>query len=168
MKIKTSELTDAALDWAAAVAAGHNPRFQPYFVTLDVIRVHSDWDTATQWTPSNDYSQGGPIMDQEGINSYRAMEGANETGWFAYTFGRRGTELMFNGPTRLIAGMRCVVALRLGDEVDVPDELLPDELRKQQASHDQAGAASPAPAQADGAGPEQAHAVDRPRQRAGG
>ena len=28
------------------------------------------------------------------------------------------------GPTPLIAAMRCVVAVNLGDEVDVPDELV--------------------------------------------
>ena len=28
------------------------------------------------------------------------------------------------GPTKLIAAMRCYVASKLGDEVDVPEELL--------------------------------------------
>ena len=33
-------------------------------------------------------------------------------------------EIKYSGPTPLIAAMRCYVASKLGDEVDVPEELV--------------------------------------------
>ena len=36
--------------------------------------------------------------------------------------------LLFSGPTPLVAAMRCYVASKLGDEVEVPDELLEKEV----------------------------------------
>lgn len=34
-----------------------------------------------------------------------------------------GPALDWDGPTPLVAAMRCLVASRLGDEVEIPDEL---------------------------------------------
>jgi len=98
VKIKTSELTGPALDWAVAKCVG---------LPGD---GHGD-----KFSPSTDWSQGGPIIEQERI--------AVQFGplWTAVHSKRLGR---FNyGPTPLIAAMRCLVASRLGDKVDVPEEL---------------------------------------------
>ena len=61
-------------------------------------------------TFSKDWAQGGPIIERELI----AIHGD----WKA-TLGE-GT---YEGPTPLIAAMRCYVASKLGAEVDVPELL---------------------------------------------
>jgi hypothetical protein len=93
MKIKTNELTGAALDWAVAKAIGE---YKPVAVP----------SYSTDWAP------GGPIIDREGIE-FRA------SGTQASIVDGR----TYYGPTHLIAAMRCYVASKLGDEVDVPEAL---------------------------------------------
>jgi hypothetical protein len=66
--------------------------------------------------PSTDWSQGGPIIEREVIS---VIEGSNGE-WQA---GKRPYKFCY-GPTPLIAAMRCFVASKLGDEVDVPEGLL--------------------------------------------
>jgi hypothetical protein len=92
MKVKTSELRGAALDWA-----------------VDYCEEDS-----TQYQYSRDWSQGGPLIEREGIDLYQSGCWAAEMG---------GTHRQ-EGPTPLIAAMRCYVASKLGDEVDVPSELV--------------------------------------------
>lgn len=109
MKIKTSKLTDIALDWAVCEATG---------LLAAYPRVRKDF--ALQWPstgnqhlhPSTDWAQGGPIIDREGIE-FRA------SGTQASIVDGR----TYYGPTHLIAAMRCYVASKLGEEVEVPDEL---------------------------------------------
>ena len=72
----------------------------------------------------------GPIIEREGIEVVRGNDlifpKGNEKGeyseplWLSSYRGGR----MFHGPTSLIAAMRCLVESRLGDEIDVPDELV--------------------------------------------
>lgn len=78
---------------------------------------------------STDWAQGGPIIDREEINLLKR----DERPWSGYAYrygkhkklrGQRGCEIFrATGPTPLIAAMRCYVASKLGDEVEVPDEL---------------------------------------------
>ena len=98
--MKTSELTGAALDWAVAVCE-KNWTFEP-----DGCDSYS-----TVW------AQGGPIIEREKIEIF-----IRDEEWFAYS--SRSTPEDFHGPTPLIAAMRCFVASKLGDEVDVPEELM--------------------------------------------
>ena len=67
------------------------------------------------WHPSTDWSQGGPIIEQVRINMTERTDH-----WFADCKG--ASEV---GPTPLIAAMRCFCASRLGDGIEIPDELLP-------------------------------------------
>lgn len=91
--MKTSELTGDALDWAVRECTGRK-----------------EWN----YKPSTDWSQGGPIIEREKIT----IEWTGED-WMAYIW----HDAEFFGPTPLIAAMRCYVASKLGDEVDVPEEL---------------------------------------------
>lgn len=109
MKIKTSELTGAALDWAVAQCEGHD---MDYFQVVDA------------YSPSTDWGQGGPIIergkiaiamyDDAWIAGYQ-VDGAVYFSCF---------DLEDEGPTPLIAAMRCRVTRKLGDEVEVPEELV--------------------------------------------
>lgn len=110
--MKTSELTGAALDWAVAkcekVDIGH-PDNVPFNVEWRLMHDAGDMNYSTDW------SQGGPIIEREKI----ATNPYNDTEWFAC----KGDEPEQVGPTLLVAAMRCYVASKLGDEVEVPKEL---------------------------------------------
>ena len=129
MKIKTSELTGAALDWAVAKAARRTIeirvtgrqntgcRFGIFFNQRWIPK--ECWD---EFTPSTDWAQGGPIIDREHI-SLLSPENNGSWNWIA----DKGTVRAYSGgPDRsaLIAAMRCYVTSTLGKEVDVPEELL--------------------------------------------
>ncbi len=79
------------------------------------------------WGPSTDWSQGGPIIEREKIDLF--TEKGTPESWVAsvarYQNGERlkGWRLHQYGPTPLSAAMRCYVASKLGDTIDVPEEL---------------------------------------------
>ena len=109
MNIKTSELTGAALDWAVAKCEGKATGFE-YTLNEAIVLVGLD-----QYSPSELWAQGGPIIEREKIGT----DYAQEEDWAART-----PEYQWAyGPTPLSAAMRCYVASKLGDEVEVPDEL---------------------------------------------
>ena len=115
MKIKTSELTGAALDWAVAKALGNTVRIEQFQGRVRVLLAgqrRSAYNGGFQ--PSTDWAQGGPIIERE----YIWLE-INEGQCYAHKDGLRYQE----GETPLVAAMRCLVAAKLGDEVEVPDEL---------------------------------------------
>lgn len=110
MKIKTSELTGSALDWAVAQCEGRTDRF---WMNDSIYGCYS---------PSRYWGLGGPIIDREKISTW--PDDAS-TEWLAeYRFRRARDDDYFAGPTLLIAGLRCYVASKLGDEIDAPEELL--------------------------------------------
>jgi hypothetical protein len=124
--MKTSELTGAALDWAVAKCEG----FDPETLNTKTGVVYSL--RYGVYTPSTNWAQGGPIIEREhmslgstpdGLCSAYAPEG---TRWIKYA--DKAVEYFQwtykqQGPTRLIAAMRCYVVSKLGDDVDVPEEL---------------------------------------------
>jgi hypothetical protein len=108
MKVKTSELEGAALDWAVAKAEKRTD-----------LRVDEDGELVGQddFDYSTDWAQGGPIIEREKI-TVRFWE--NEPFVHAYMWNREG---WLEGPTPLIAAMRCFVASKLGEEVEIPEEV---------------------------------------------
>ena len=99
--MKTSELTGAALDWAVAKCEGHKINKR----------------TLCHYNPSTNWSQGGPIIDREKIGTGFGV-GIDFDRWEAgYTTPEE------TGPTPLIAAMRCYVANKLGDNVELPEGL---------------------------------------------
>lgn len=120
MKIKTSELTGTALDWAVARAFGHEVAFNSG--SLVIIKRH---DVVDYFDPSTNWGWGGPIIDSELIALNVLKHQPNLGLWMASSNGGYNTpSIPQYGPTPLIAAMRCLVASRFGDEVDVPEELL--------------------------------------------
>ena len=100
MKVKTNELSGAALDWAVAKCEGLDywqPEIGP-----------------SQPEYSSNWAQGGPIIEREGITIFQTGRD-----WMGYI--RHDTESF--APTPLIAAMRCYVASKLGDEVEIPEGL---------------------------------------------
>ena len=112
--MKTNELTGAALDWAVAKATLPPDRTpEPSFVDLCVRR---------NFCPSEAWEQGGPIIEQEKIGIDCDDQGV----WFASYDLSAETAFGASSESPLIAAMRCYVASKLGDEVEVPAELLGD------------------------------------------
>ena len=125
MKIKTSELEGAALDWAVAVALGWSPT-DPHEYGLpsyaDTIWVTGDKvrPTVQGFRPSTDWSQGGPLLSEYATHAEKYPLAKHEP-WVVWVANDEPGQC---GDTLLIAAMRAIVAAELGDTVDVPEELL--------------------------------------------
>ena len=127
MKVKTSKLTGAALDWAVAKCEGVNAEaFRLFYEPTEP----SDYDSHgyPEFHYSTTWSQGGPIIEREIGNLWKhnKLDPNEPDVWTAAAYRKApdGTALYYeDGPTPLIAAMRCYVASKLGDEVDVPEEL---------------------------------------------
>jgi hypothetical protein len=114
MKLKVSELTGVALDYAVAEASE-----TPIYISGKTL-TRMDMDGNVYWQPSTDWAQGGPIIERECI----AISCLHITGYTPNTWtARRPQRCSEDGPTPLIAAMRCYVASKLGDEVELPEEL---------------------------------------------
>ena len=109
MRIKTSELTGAALDWAVAKCEGEEVR-------LIKGQLETLW-TDNGYKPSTNWAQGGPIIEREELSRLSCY---NHNEW-----GCLNGEVFCEGPTPLIAAMRCYVASKLGDYIDIPEQLTP-------------------------------------------
>jgi len=117
---KTSELVGPALDLAVAKVEGvklnEHVCYTPYVVMgQEVIRSYK---------PSSRWSQGGPIIEREKLQlHYKSQPDMGGNMWIA---SERTSHYKTRrvGPTPLIAAMRCYVASKLGDEVEIPKELL--------------------------------------------
>ena len=138
MKIKTADLIGPALDWAVGTALELPVEICQVFQYgrpngahyISIGETDNDGAEVT-FEPSEEWSQGGPIIEWEnlGLEKHR-LDGPYQ--WAAcdwhpvvvqgYTCLERSKYAY--GPTQLIAAMRCLVAATLGDEVDVPDELV--------------------------------------------
>jgi hypothetical protein len=110
--MKTSELTGAALDWAVAKCEGTEntwgrSRLKPY----ELYKGHSY---------STDWAKGGPIIEREHISVEATRVGGLGDRWMADI----QTDCTQFADKPLIAAMRCYVASKLGDEIEVPKELL--------------------------------------------
>lgn len=126
--MRTSELTGAALDWAVAKAEGAGAALVSTRSRGEVLLLSDpteDCDAGEHYAPSTNWAQGGPIIEREMREfGFDLWSGAHvPDGQFAATYCRGAPDSYVYGPTPLIAAMRCFVASRLGDEVDVPEEL---------------------------------------------
>ena len=112
--MKTSELTGAALNWAVAKCEFPEPDLAP--ITWLCYITEGVCDRGWVFKPSADWAQAGPIIEREkiGIEPH-----PNSELWVSFCSG-----VSYVGPTPLIAAMRCYVASKLGDEVDIPEELM--------------------------------------------
>jgi hypothetical protein len=101
--MKTSELTGKALNWAVN-------RAERLTGILSPVNYCGKWE------------HGGPIIEREGIG---LDQYADYPRWQAFTPApeQPSGQAVCNGPTPLIAAMRCYVASKLGDDINIPEEL---------------------------------------------
>lgn len=128
MKIKTSELTGAALDWAVAACEGYDDwdNEDPDYMGFGSKNGEPTFTGILNYTPSSDWSLGGPIIERMEIGIKLNAPCSAGRDWEASpSITAKGVGGRWGyGPTPLIAAMRCYVASKLGDEVEIPDELL--------------------------------------------
>ena len=120
MKVKTSDLIGPALDWAVAKCEKQTPSKTTGEPFLYEHRVYlQDFCPSTYWV------FGGPIIERENIT---LRTNARIKGhWIAFIdFGSSycNVSARQSAPTPLIAAMRCYVVYKLGDEVEIPDDLI--------------------------------------------
>lgn len=151
MKLKTAELTEAALDWA--VARAWQPVYSDRALIAGLAAGYDDVGNYHEaYSPSTNWAQGGLIIERESISVIRCDDNyeVDAKGYCASKripvwaaakgqqcsgdiYGPQGddwgtvyqldTSECVTGVTPLIAAMRCYVTNKLGKEVDVPDEL---------------------------------------------
>ncbi len=132
MKIKVSEATLTQLNWLVAKARGaigvrlHTYRGINPGPAVWVVDWEHDWVELSSLDYSTDWAQGGPIIERESIGFTQGNEVCDD--WVAsYSWVMPRMEIDDSvegiGPTPLIAAMRCYVASKLGDEVEIPEEL---------------------------------------------
>ena len=123
MKIKVIKATELQIDWLVAKCEG-----------VELLDPHdNEWElcwtlladnSGDYYAPSNDWAQGWPILTRERISRTIDHSGI----WVAYWTDGYGEEDFYKkwmhcDRNELVAGLRCYVASKLGDEVDVPDDL---------------------------------------------
>ena len=116
MRVKTSKLNGAALDWAVAECEGVEVEYVDDGITRCLLQKPSG-----RYAPTTDWSQAGPILERErievryrvGVDLTASIDGQHEQ---IVGYKERSKPM-------LLAAMRCYVASKLGDEVEIPEEL---------------------------------------------
>ena len=126
IEVRVSNLVGAALDWAVAQVEGIETSWR---YGRELVKVHDSGgiklveSIRSIYSPSIDWSQGGPLVDKHhgGLHYEAHLADAN----FRYSSGPGRTGFWCYGPTALIAFCRGLVKAKLGDTVQVPKELMP-------------------------------------------
>jgi len=112
--MKVSELQGAALDWAVAKCEGVAVEY-----INDGINRCLLMPMGGRFNPSTEWAQGGPIIEREELT----LSCHWQRPYAIKILADEKRVVQSNGPTPLIAAMRCYVASKFGDEIDVPNEL---------------------------------------------
>ena len=111
--MKTSELTGAALDWAVAKCWYG----EDYDMSIPLF------DDGLIFAPSTNWAHGGPIIEREWLDITPWPNQSDEDMRWHCQQHDTANDCAQYGPTPLIAAMRCYVASKLGDNIDIPEEL---------------------------------------------
>lgn len=116
MLLKTSDLGGEALNFAVAVAEGHNATSSSYGHACYLHERSGLW----AFPRYLEWGDAGPIIEREKIRLDCAWSDSPWVGACKID----GVTAWIQGPTPLIAAMRAYVASKLGPEVEIPDGLL--------------------------------------------
>jgi hypothetical protein len=121
--MKVSELTGEMLALWAARAAGYQAAIIDSIVGSHCFILPSNEyaHVTAPFEPHENWAQGGPIIEREGISLLQIGNGNSEAKWSAnFETWHEERDDLWTGPSPLIAAMRSFVASKYGDEV--PDE----------------------------------------------
>jgi hypothetical protein len=119
MKTKTSELQGSTLDWVAAKCLPDDTA-RIYFDEQTGEKLFlDDWEVP-EFSPSTDWAQAGPIIERD----IAKIERFSDALWEATAYTKDAQDIVQSGPNPLVAAMRCYVASKMGDEIELPEELV--------------------------------------------
>ena len=126
MKVKTNELIGPALDWAVAKCEGYTPINHSRLANVMVERINLRGVMNVEHIHSLGYSTkwdlGGPIITQMIVDGLWLQSHPQYPEKFLATMDHYDTK--FYASTPLISAMRCYVFSKLGNEVEIPEELV--------------------------------------------
>ena len=121
--MRTSELKKAALDWAVAKCEGWQETRATDATGSYPWLVKEGRDmNPKHYRPSTNWAQGGAIIERERL-SVTPRDGYWEAYYHDNLFKDDGSDYFQKGATPLVAAMRCYVASKLGNEVQLPEGL---------------------------------------------
>lgn len=141
IKVKTAELNEMGINWLIVQILNMSPMIKQDGDGHTIVEVYKELCHKERWDATRNYSQGSPILDDEGVATRRLKSGqwvammSDDLGddeaarWMLYTMkdvprsASTSRLCRFEGKTRLIAGLRCVIAYHMGETVSIPDEL---------------------------------------------
>ena len=138
MKIKTSELIGTPLNWAIAQCENRIIVAELGGALLVNARdengeeLDEDLGFNYIYAPSANWLHAGPIMEREDISfrKYHNPDSPEHGTYYAMICRDSGSVVRWHknrasqGPTPLIAAMRCYVASKLGNTVGIPDQYI--------------------------------------------
>jgi len=123
--VQVKDAEGSVLDWMVARCKG-TPAVR-MFENSKGFRVYENESMKMQginFAPSTNWSQGGPIIEREKIELIPPKD-EDDNEWMAVWYKCEDAEAGIQvGTSPIIAAMRCYVSSVLGDEVEVPDELI--------------------------------------------
>lgn len=151
MKVKVSEATNRQLDWLVGVAEGYEMSL--YGVDPSIRAWEKGLGVQAPWNPTRYWNQMGPIIERESLSVIRCDDeyGMDRQGFttnkripvWGASIGQQSSNTIYGsqgdnwgsaysidedvityGPTPLSAAARCYVVSKLGEEVEVPKELV--------------------------------------------
>jgi hypothetical protein len=122
MKIKVKEAEGIVLDWFVAKSFEESKYLH---ITRGALRYKpGQFSDEEEYSPSTNWEQGGQIIQREGISCItKKFLKDPARAFLAYREGDSLDAGQF-GSTMLIAAMRYYVTSKLGDEVEVPEDLI--------------------------------------------
>jgi hypothetical protein len=120
IKLDVYELDGEVLDYYAAKARGFEA-FISHNMRSCLVKIAKDKETRwTKFNPSTYWTHGGPLIELESITiEFQGMIG-DQNYWMAY-YGvepSKNNKSAIDGPTPLVAAMRCLVKNRYGPVID--------------------------------------------------
>lgn len=136
MKVKVIRATPAQLDWMVLTALCGGPADVADFGSIIpwTKKIRACWK-GRLFKPTTDGDVATQIIEREKIETrwiilevdHDAPEPKKATKGYWQAANLLTDTYGYTGPTMLIAAMRCFVAGRLGDEVDVPESIVYEE-----------------------------------------
>lgn len=135
IEVKTSELEGAALDWAVAKAlnltlrhqqrngchaAGYHAVGKAYGYIWYDTQPNGYVGSLYGWNPSRCWKDGGPLIAEQGKRIGLELRISENSASFI----QAGMRIGYIASDVLIAACRAIVGAKLGDTVQVPDELV--------------------------------------------
>lgn len=134
IRVKVADLSGAALDWAVAKGTDRRPMREtgdnayPWCcLSSPESRANVLVGSPQGFSPSTNWSQGGPLIDEYDPEERRLPERDRYAEVWLDRSGGDVTVGRGRGPNRLIAFCRALVDAKLGAEIEIPEELLNQE-----------------------------------------